>query len=78
MVQGFELGAQDCSLLWWVWSGDETRLDYDENNTKVPFAKYAENREARVKPHKEVVVFGSQSHSKTGKRQYKDGGTCKS
>ena len=46
--------------------------------TKVPFAKYTENQEIRVKLHKEVVVYESQNHSKTGKKSdTKDEGTCK-
>ena len=36
-------------------------------NLKVLFTKYAENQEARVNSHKELVVYGSQSHSKTRK-----------
>ena len=35
--------------------------------TRVPFTKYAENLEAKVILHTEVVVYGSQSHSKTQK-----------
>jgi hypothetical protein len=39
--------------------------------TKVHFAEYAENQQARLIPRKEVVVYGSQNHSKTEKRQWR-------
>ena len=46
------------------------RSPWLEQNTtiKVCFVKYAERKRARVKPHKKVMVHGSQSHFRTGKR----------